>query len=190
MYQLADFNQPGVCNGRQQPMPNPLNCGCPMQEEDSCWQCWQSCPLETHIFQQPRRVEKPHCYFTIPAIPCVETKEERRLPCDPLCFDWTVDEPGPNDSYGLNGLNPSDWLMEDINRYAMQFPTRGYTPNHPGYSKVQAPSNTPVYMCKLPLECYSRFPGPCKPSPFAKNVNYFRDFRCCKTKPPPQWRRA
>ncbi|KAK3799314.1 hypothetical protein RRG08_048821 [Elysia crispata] len=187
--QSTDATKVPLCY-RPQPdpsLPSSTNCGCPVKDA-ACWDCRLSCPVETHFFKRPRRVEKSCRCFTIPAISVVEAKEERRLPGDPLCFDWTVNEPGPNDSYGKNGLNCYDWEMEEITKYAMQVPTKGYTPSHPGYSNVQAPSATPIYQCRLPIECYARFPGPCKTSPFVKSVNYFRDFRCCKSKPPPPWK--
>ncbi|GFO44756.1 hypothetical protein PoB_007126100 [Plakobranchus ocellatus] len=169
-------------------LPRGPNCGCPMQDEGCTWQCRLAGPLETRIFKRPKRYVKPVCDYRIPAIPCEETKGERQPSCNPLCFDWTVDEPGPNDSYGLNGLNLYDWQMENINKYAM-VPTAVYVPEHPGYSKIQAPENTPIYLCRLPIECYARSPGPWgRPSPFANSVNYFRDFRCCASKPPPPWK--
>ncbi|KAH9524867.1 hypothetical protein Btru_028088 [Bulinus truncatus] len=50
---------------------------------------------------------------------------------DPLCFNWTVDEVGPNDSYGLNGLNWYDWgKMRELNQEQPSLSSKHFT--HPG----------------------------------------------------------
>ncbi|RUS84089.1 hypothetical protein EGW08_008128 [Elysia chlorotica] len=185
----TDVTQTGVC---QEPPVNPslprgLNCGCPVQD-DCCVGDLNPYALETHIFQQPRLPKSSNCSFCIPGMLVSEEREQQGLRSDPLCFDWTVNEPGPNDSYGLNGLNYYDWEMKAINNFAIQAPTKGHTPSHPGFSKTKPPSATPVYQCRLPIACYARFPGPCRSSPSFQSVNYFKNSRGCQSPALPPWK--
>ncbi|CAG5126954.1 unnamed protein product [Candidula unifasciata] len=165
---------------------NPF-CGCPKTIDD-CWDCYMPAAIETRVLRPPQMCIKPCCNYTIPAMSCQEPcKPKRELPCDPLCFDWTVDEPGPNDSYGLNGLNWHDWKMEEVTKNALHHVVKGFKPKHPGYAPAPPPPNTPVYIATQPLECYGAQP-PCKREPFAMDVNYFRDWRCPEFRRQQPWK--
>ncbi|XP_005106972.1 uncharacterized protein LOC101856920 [Aplysia californica] len=186
----VDVTKIPVCPASKQSSTKPPFCGCPNDLETKCWKCCMPGVIETRLLRQPVECVKPRCNYSIPSIPCYDPPRHVADRCDPLCFEWTVDEPGPNDSYGLNGLNWYDWQMERrfSNTPLLESKTFGYKPAHPGFNIKPPLANTPIYVCTRPIECYARSENPCKTSPFATDINYFRDWRCCEMKPPQPWK--
>jgi len=174
------------------PSTRAANCGCPSEDETDCYQCCMPGVVETRILRKPQRCELPDCHYSIPAMTCWDPPTQPRNECNPLCFDWRVDEPGPNDSYGLNGLNWYDYRIFE-GRYKDNRLSKDqiYTPAHPGFTNVVPKKDALAdFVCKRPMECYSKEPNmiSCNYCPFAKDVNYFRDWRCCEAKPPAPWK--
>ncbi|XP_059170211.1 uncharacterized protein LOC131951830 [Physella acuta] len=171
---------------RPQRYPSTKNpdCACPRTEPYRC--CCMPGVIETRIVRRPVKCVKPPCCYSIPAIPCNDPPKSPKPPKrDPLCFDWSVEEPGINDSYGLRGLNWYDWTM---GKTKVAQPVRSNPNIHPGLDQKTINNSMDHLICRLPLMCYARHPAPCHPAPFAGDVNYFRDWRCCDAKPPPAWK--
>uniref|UniRef100_A0A2C9KWV1 Uncharacterized protein n=1 Tax=Biomphalaria glabrata TaxID=6526 RepID=A0A2C9KWV1_BIOGL len=174
---------------RAPPPMNPMdiNCGCPpMAGQEYC--CNMPGTVETRILRRPMRCVRPPCNYCIPAVPCNDPpKKPYRPRRDPLCFDWTVHEVGPNDSYGHHGLNWYDWgKMRELHQEHPTFSTTRFT--HPGLSEGVGLITTREYLCRLPLMCYSRAPSSVKKEPFAQDVDYFRDWRSCTDKTTAPWK--
>ncbi|CAL1526458.1 unnamed protein product [Lymnaea stagnalis] len=184
-----DMTYTPICPRRPPPSSTMIpNCGCPDQSlDDESICCCMPDVLETRVLRRPQTCVKMPCNYCIPAVPCQDPpKPPKPLARDPLCFDWTVDEPGPNDSYGHKGLNWYDWKMGTL--MEINFEEKLNETSHPGLSNAPVPTSITKLVCQLPVMCYARSPVPCKTSPFATDVNYFRDWRACEAKPPPPWK--
>jgi len=158
---------------------------------EDCWDCCMPGVIETKVLRRPVQCVKPQCNYCIPSIPCRDPPVSPKTSCTALCFDWSVEAPGPNDSYGLNGLNWHDWAMGGayLETQSMASKAVKYTKGHPGFSENVPPPDYVMPVCDRPMECYSRCPGfrRCR-TDFRTDVNYFRDWRCCEAKPPAPWR--